>query len=260
MSFTRIGQGRPLLLLHPFATSHVVWRPVIDRLASKFDVFAPTLSGHGSTPIGAQSVQEFADELERKLDDIGWDRVDIAGNSLGGLLALELGVRGRARTVTAIAPAGGWVRYSPAEARLAFFFLAHYPVVKLFARLTPYVVRFDVGRRLALFNLCHRTDRVAVDDARRTLYAASGCAAYMPLLWNAFWGRLTPELSRISCPVRFLYCEHDRVVPHPRYNVQFEKVAHATVEILAGVGHIPMLEAPELVADAILRHIRSARE
>ena len=72
--------------------------------------------GHnGGTPatyVAVWTPHVFADEIERQLDELGWETAHIVGNSLGGWVSFELERRGRARTLTAIAPAGGWSRYS----------------------------------------------------------------------------------------------------------------------------------------------------
>ena len=79
----------------------------------------PTLPGHWGGPHLRRrdtNLDAFADGLEALLDDLGGRPAHIAGNSIGGWLALELARRGRARSVVAIAPAGGWTRFSPAPA------------------------------------------------------------------------------------------------------------------------------------------------
>ena len=59
----------------------------------------------------------MADDVERRMDALGWDTAHIVGNSLGGWVAFELERRGRARTLTGIAPAGGWSHFTPGEVR-----------------------------------------------------------------------------------------------------------------------------------------------
>ena len=71
---------------------------------------------------------ELADDMERRMDALGWDTAHIVGNSLGGWVAFELERRGRARTLTGIAPAGGWRRYTPAKFEIVFKFVAGFPV------------------------------------------------------------------------------------------------------------------------------------
>ena len=58
------------------------------------------------------------------MDALGWGTAHIVGNSLGGWVAFELERRGRARTLTGIAPAGGWHRFTPAKFEIVFKFLA----------------------------------------------------------------------------------------------------------------------------------------
>lgn len=103
-----LGSGEPILLLHPFLLSQSVWKYVAPQLAQtgRYEVFAPTMAGHhGGAPAPMLlDVTALADDIERRLDDLGWCTAHIVGNSLGGWVAFELERRGRARTLTGIAP------------------------------------------------------------------------------------------------------------------------------------------------------------
>jgi pimeloyl-ACP methyl ester carboxylesterase len=85
---------------------------VLPELERSFELLVPTLLGrYQSEPFArgvAPGVEALTDALERELDAAGWDTAHVDGNSLGGWLALELAKRGRARSVVAFAPAGGW--------------------------------------------------------------------------------------------------------------------------------------------------------
>ena len=99
-----------MVLLHGFADTPQTWKRVLPALERHHDVLAITLPGHaGGPPVepGAGSAF-FADFVERAMDGAGLATAHLAGNSLGGYLALRLATRGRARTVVALAPAGGW--------------------------------------------------------------------------------------------------------------------------------------------------------
>src|ERR1700716_1602145 len=101
-----------MVCLHGFTGTWRVWELVLPALERKHDVLAPTLPGHaGGPPIsGTGADLAFAaDAVEQAMDEAGFETAHIVGNSLGGYLALELGARGRANSVVALAPAGGWV-------------------------------------------------------------------------------------------------------------------------------------------------------
>ncbi|MCB1292732.1 MAG: alpha/beta hydrolase, partial [Mycobacterium sp.] len=128
-----LGSGEPILLLHPFMMSSYVWHDVAPRLAEtgRFEVFAPTMAGHNGGPHTRSwflDTRTLADHVETQLDELGWGTAHIVGNSLGGWVAFELERRGRARTLTAIAPAGGWHRWSPVKYEIVGKFVAGLPV------------------------------------------------------------------------------------------------------------------------------------
>src|SRR4051794_22579991 len=108
----RAGEGEPLVLIHGFTATWRCWLPVLAELVPRFEVIAPTLHGHdGGSPLPPSdhphSIGRAADFLEQHLDELGVGTAHLAGNSLGGALALELAKRGRARSVVGISPAGG---------------------------------------------------------------------------------------------------------------------------------------------------------
>jgi pimeloyl-ACP methyl ester carboxylesterase len=101
----------PLVCLHGFLDTRATWDRVLPRLAAHHDVLVPALPGHaGGPPLppGPVSADTVVDELERTLDGAGIATAHLVGTSLGGYAALRLAARGRARTVVAFAPAGGW--------------------------------------------------------------------------------------------------------------------------------------------------------
>ena len=127
-----LGSGEPILLLHPFMMSQNVWKGVAPLIAEtgRYEVFAPTMLGHNGGRRGSFFLHSgaLADDVERRMDALGWDTAHIVGNSLGGWVAFELERRGRARTLTGIAPAGGWRWYTPAKFEIVGKFLAGMPL------------------------------------------------------------------------------------------------------------------------------------
>ncbi len=106
----RGGEGSPMVCIHGFTDTWRTWELVLPALERHHDVLAPTLAGHAGGPpldLGAGS-DAVIDELERAMDEAGFERAHLVGNSLGGYAALRLAQRGRAESVVALAPAGGW--------------------------------------------------------------------------------------------------------------------------------------------------------
>ncbi|MBS41998.1 MAG: alpha/beta hydrolase [Nocardioides sp.] len=262
----RAGSGEPLLLLHPFMTSHDVWADVVPRLARGFDVLAPTLPGHWGGPHLPRrqvSIEAFADGVEALLDREGWDTCHVAGNSIGGWLALEMARRGRARSVTAIAPAGGWDRFSPAQMRVGAAFLSLAPLA-MAGRVTGDVgSRLAAARRVALGVVSGDVAAVPRVRADALVRAATRCSAFLPYVWSDLRVGGVRDLAavhRSGVPVRLVLCERDRLLPPRLYGGRFlEALPDAEVVRLDEVGHVPMLEAPGLVADLVGEHAAAHR-
>ncbi|MGW2711057.1 alpha/beta fold hydrolase, partial [Streptomyces sp. NPDC001356] len=121
VSYARVGRGDPLVLLHGIGHHRQAWDPVVDILATEREVVAVDLPGFGASPALpdglAYDLPTTNSVLGALFEALGLERPHVAGNSLGGLLALELGREKLVRSVTALSPAGFW---SEAERRYAF--------------------------------------------------------------------------------------------------------------------------------------------
>src|SRR5580704_15954876 len=106
----RGGSGPPMVCLHGFTDTWRTWELVLPALEREHDVLAPTLAGHAGGPAIAGEPHDgtIADAVERAMDEAGFETAHLVGNSLGGYVALQLAERGRAESVVALAPAGGW--------------------------------------------------------------------------------------------------------------------------------------------------------
>ncbi len=121
LAYARVGEGEPLLLLHGIGHHRQAWDPVVDILATEREVIAVDLPGFGQSSALPHGLPHDLPTTNAVLGAfctaLGLDRPHVAGNSLGGLLALELGRENLARSVTALSPAGFWTQ---AERRYAF--------------------------------------------------------------------------------------------------------------------------------------------
>jgi pimeloyl-ACP methyl ester carboxylesterase len=253
-----LGSGEPMLLLHPFMMSQTVWKKVAPQIADTghYEVFAPTMPGHNGGPKGKWFLDTptLVDHVEQQMDVLGWPTAHIVGNSLGGWVAFELERRARARTLTAIAPAGGWHHYSPVKFEIVGKFLAGAPVYVLVKLLGPRILRLPLSRFLAHFPISAAPENLSETDLLDIIDDVRHCPAYYQLLVKSLLLPGLMELTETRVPTHLVICEKDRVLPHPRYTRQFtEHIPEITkVTQLDGVGHIPMFEAPDRITQVIL--------
>jgi pimeloyl-ACP methyl ester carboxylesterase len=256
----RGGAGTPLVLLHGATGSWRIWRPVLPMLEAAHEVYAPTLPGHRGgrrMPRGPAGPGEIADVLEAQLDEAGIPVAHLAGNSLGGAVALELARRGRASSVVAIAPSGGW-RSKRDRERLVL-------LTRITARVVPGRVSrllFEVPmlRRTLLRTIAEHGDRVPAEELRELMDDAAGCVVLDDIAAACRRDGLMRTLDSIGCPVRIAWPQHDRTLPYRRYGAPLvARIPGAEVITLPGVGHVPMYDDPELVARSIL-HVTTAAD
>jgi pimeloyl-ACP methyl ester carboxylesterase len=237
----RCGSGPPLVLLHTLGTDHHMWDPVLARLAAAREVFALDLPGFGgSPPVDGGSPPALAAVVSDWLAARGITRPHVAGNSLGGWVALEIAVAGRAASVTAIAPAGLWANPlgpKPATARR----LAR----ALLPALAP-LLRRPAARRLALGGTVARPENVPAADAAR-LVRAYATAPGFDAANAAMRGSRFTALEAIDVPVTLAWPQHDRLVRPPRH-----VPARVRSVGLPGCGHLPTWDDPDRVARLLL--------
>jgi len=257
-----LGSGDPVLLLHGFLLSPHCWQQCADRLASRCEVFAPTLAGHWGGPESdhdALGPRELADHVATQLDEMGWRTCHIVGHSLGAAVGFELARRGRARTLTAITPAGGWTTRSAAQFRAAAKFLSLTPFIRAGARL-GYLPDNTLARWLAAGALTAKPTAVSRADIAAVITAVLGCPALFPLI-AGLRGPALDDLSAVHTPVRLLLAETDHILPSRVYARRFLRELPDSADriLINGVGHLPMLEAPDRVATFIAEHVYASR-
>lgn len=252
-------------MLHPFLCSQNVWRTVADQLADtgRYEVYAPTMLGHHGghrSPTWLLHTDLLVDDIEQRMDELGWKTAHIVGNSLGGWVAFELERRGRARTVTAIAPAGGWSQHSATKYETVLKFILGGPALIAARLLGPRILTLPFARRIATLPVSGPADGPPDADLRALIDDATHCSAYLQLLVKTLRMPGLLELANLGSPTQLVVCEKDRVFPAPRGHRYFLEHMPADTQVIEfdGVGHIPMLEAPgrvtEVIADFVDQH------
>ncbi|MFI9209727.1 alpha/beta fold hydrolase [Streptomyces sp. NPDC053253] len=253
LAYARRGAGEPLLLLHGIGHHWQAWEPVLDVLAADREVIAVDLPGFGASdplpeecPYGLPSVVTV---LGAFCEAVGFDRPHVAGNSLGGLLALELGREKLVRSVTALSPAGFW---SEAERRYAFGTLR---AMRGAARSLPVPVierlsRTPGGRAVLTSTIYARPGRRSPEAVVAETLALRGAAGFHQTLAA---GRTAPVPGDVpAVPVTVAWGSRDRLLPRRQGVRAKHALPGARLVRLPGCGHVPMNDDPALVARVIL--------
>lgn len=247
----RLGSGPPLLLVPGTSSSWFVWKPVLDRLGREREVVALDLPGFGDSP-PLEGVRPDPPALARAvaelLDELGWERPHVAGNSLGGGVALELGRMGRAASVCAISPIGFW---TDREYRFCRWSLnrnthgaAHLP-----PRLLRALVRHPVPRTLLFGQFFGRPWRMTPEEAE-TL-AGVPIPGYEAIV-DAYGDYRVDFADELRCPVTVAWGTRDRLLI-PRQGRRVPRaLPRARLVWLPGLGHVPTWDDPEQVARLLL--------
>lgn len=261
LAYERRGSGEPVVLLHGIGHHWQAWEPVLSVLAASCEVIAIDLPGFGASPQLPDGVSYELGSVIPLLNDafaaLGLERPHVVGNSLGGLLALELALHGHARSVTALSPAGFWKGW---ERRYAYAVLMG---MRAGAKGIPDGVlrgmaRSAVGRAALTSTIYARPGRrspEAVVAETRSMRAATGFAPTLEV------GR-SPDVifdqDIPGLPVTIGWGEKDRLLLRRQASRAKKAIPEARLVPLPGCGHVPMNDDPALVARLVLETVRAA--
>jgi pimeloyl-ACP methyl ester carboxylesterase len=252
----RGGSGPPLVCLHGFTDTWRTWELVLPELERHHDVLALTLLGHaGGPPIdGAVDDALLADAVESAMDDAGFDTAHIVGNSLGGHLALQLAARGRAKTVVALAPAGGWAVGDESFTGTLDYFIRMQELLQAAAPHADAIVASSEGRRRATEYIATNFEHIPPELIAHLIVGAATCDAVLPFVDHARRQGWKLDAEKITCPVRFVWGTDDKLLTWPSAAARFrdEWLPHADWVELEGIGHCPQLDVPLETAQLIL--------
>lgn len=253
----RGGSGPPLVCIHGFMDTWRGWELVLPALERRFDVFAPTLPGHaGGPPLRDDELGEgvLADGVERAMDDAGIASAHVLGNSLGGYVALQLAARGRARSVVALAPAGGWPAADSSFDGLIERQLALLDQLRAAAPYVDAIVATPEGRRLVTEYLCVRYEHLSPAFVAQLVLGGAGCEWSAPQAMQALQHGWTLAAEKIACPLRIVWGSDDRLLPWPAAAERFRRewLPDADWVVLDGVGHCPQLDTPAETAALVV--------
>jgi pimeloyl-ACP methyl ester carboxylesterase len=249
----RAGAGEPLVLVHGIGAQWQAFRPLLEPLAARRDVIAPDLPGFGASPpfpaAAPHTPQAFAEAVAGLLDGLGLRDAHVAGFSLGGAVAYELGRLGRARSVTTLSPIGFWTPLEAGYCRASL--RAARALTRPLLSRAPGLLRSAVGRTLLESQLIGRPWRHRPDDALEAARSLASCVGFGPTVRDALVGDYQ-WTERLDVPVTIAWGTRDRLLP-PRQGARARaRRPEARHVSLPGCGHVPFSDDPPLVTRVLL--------
>jgi pimeloyl-ACP methyl ester carboxylesterase len=255
----REGSGPPLVLLHGIGHHWQAWRPVIELLAGEFDVIACDSPGFGRSPAlpeGSElTIPAYVDAFEWFFVELGLERPHVAGNSMGGAIALELARRRAVGSVSAFSPAGFWTSRERRYCQLSLLALARTPAA---VRPTVMALAHTRAGRAALFSqLYGYPTRLPVEEALSGLRDAWSAPAFTGALaaFSQYRFEAPEKLRRV--PVTIAWGERDRLLPYRRQAPRARALLPWATHVTLDAGHIPFSDDPRAVAEVIRSRARS---
>ena len=242
------------MLLHGFTDTWRTWELALPALEERHEVLAPTLAGHAGGPPLERGEHGALDAIERAMDQAGFETADVAGNSLGGYLALKLAARGRASSVTAFAPAGGWAEGDESWRDSLEYFRRLREPLEAAAPHADAIASSPDGRRRATIDIAVNHEHIPPDLIAHQIRGAAACTGVEPLIEEATRKGWTLDPERVTCPVRVVWGAADRLLRWPGAAARYRDkwLPQADWVMLDDVGHCPQLDVPLETAQLIL--------
>ena len=252
------GSKPALVLVHGLGSAGTIWKSLFEGLREHFVIYPIDLPGHGAAalkeePLDPKSLGgQIVQMLER---DHGVQQFHIAGNSLGGWIALETGALHpeRVSSVTALAPAGLW-HEGPTQV------LPPSLTARLIAKCAQYFLHLAYHlpplKAVGYRKITHLWRELSFESCKDSVIAMAKSTGYTPM-WRSlrhkkFEGQIPP-----TTPVKVIFGDYDLMLPHPRAQAREVAPKHCEWIVVENCAHVIMWNYPQLTIDFIASQVRT---
>jgi pimeloyl-ACP methyl ester carboxylesterase len=251
--FTEDIKRPALVLVHGLGSAGNIWKSLIPQLQKHFSVFAVDLPGHGVSeihedePVDPNSLaRAIVDEVTRTHNV---SEMHVAGNSLGGWIALEMGAVApdKVKSITALAPAGLWnqvpsSKYPPS-------LLARY-LAKISQHFMRLAYHLPPLKAIGYKKITHLWRELSFESCRDSVLAMANSIGYMPL-WNGLRGRRFESQIPENVDVSIIFGDYDLTLPEEMAQEKNVAPQHSKWVVVDNCAHVIMWNYPELTVDFI---------
>ena len=242
------GDGLPVILVHGFPLDHTIWLPVVELLENEARLILPDLRGHGQSdaPAGTYSMRLIAQDLAALQDALAIRCAILVGHSMGGYASLAFAQEYPDR-LAGLGMVASQAAADSEERRNARYQMAAEVAEK---GVTP-IAALMAERLFARKDLVPEIERVILNTSPVGVVGALKGLAERP--------DMSGFLEEINVPTAVIAGSQDGLVPGARTQELVEKIPQAKLTLIQAVGHMPMLEAPEETAGALLELISTVK-
>lgn len=238
------GEQAPILFIHPINLQGSCWKEVCGQLSRRRLCLMPDLRGHGSSSAaGPYGIDEWSDDCLAVLDHFGVERAHIVGGSLGGPLAVNLAATAPERVVS-ISAIGSALTIRGEDVSAVLDVIAEKGVRGMFREVIPRI------------SVAPHTPEAVIE---RILEAANpNDGETVAAIWGAtIAADVTDAADAVACPAQVITGEHD-VTCTPEQGEEMARRLRTKLVTMPGVGHLPMYEAPDVLARLVAENLESA--
>ena len=236
------GEARPLVLVHGLGYARWGWEPVVDGLAAGRSVALLDNRGVGASdvPPGPYTSEVMADDVLAVVDDLGWDRVHLAGASLGGMIAQQVALVRPGlvdRLVLVCTTPGGDVAHPIPAATL--------DLIQRMPTMAPAEALHAAVDNALGGTAGEARDRIVEQVVAHRLAWPQDPAGWQAQAHAGTTHELGGAVAGITCPTLVLHGDHDQVVDHRNAEVLGALLPDARVVVVPGGGHLWFWEQPD---------------
>jgi pimeloyl-ACP methyl ester carboxylesterase len=253
--FTEDIKRPALVLVHGLGSAGNIWKSLIPQLQKHFSVFAVDLPGHGVSeiyedePIDPNSLARAIVEEVTRTHNVS--EMHVAGNSLGGWIALEMGAVApdKVKSITALAPAGLWNQVPSSK----------YPpslLARYLAKISQHFMRLAYNlpplKAMGYKKITHLWRELSFESCRDSVLAMANSIGYMPL-WNGLRGRRFESYVPENVDVSIIFGDYDLTLPEEIAQEKSVAPQHSKWVVVDNCAHVIMWNYPDLTVDFIKR-------
>ncbi len=251
------GEGEPLLLIHGMGSASTAWKLITPELNKHFTVITIDLPGHGNSPYDPGQHMEpvaLAHLVFKNMHELGYTRFHIAGNSLGGWIALEMAAMNPEQiiSITALAPAGLWL--TPFMIRLPGAAVTKYLANSL-KIVAPNLLKYEWARKVGFTTVSPLWREFSIETCTDATLAMGSALGYFPA-WDSLLTKRFDKKISSDIPITILFGDTDNTLPAKTCQERSLTPSHSRWVILPDSGHAPMWDHPEEVIAEIMQTTR----